>query len=161
MQSNQQTEQFKQTVLPHTPAMLRILKLTLGDEEAARDVLQEVLTRLWESRQKLSGVDNIRAYCLKSARNLALNHLERSRRFESIEQCREIEDAANPALTAELSSATALIDCLPVQQQTVLRMRTFADMEVDEISDSLGISQANVRQLLSRARRKLRELYNK
>ena len=59
-----------------------------------------------------------------------------------------------------LSLAERMISTLPASQQKVVRLRSHADCSVDEISTITGLTPANVRQLLSRARRRLKQFAN-
>jgi RNA polymerase sigma-70 factor (ECF subfamily) len=53
-----------------------------------------------------------------------------------------------------------LMSQLPPQQQEVMKLRTWGDCSLQEIAEITGMSHDNARTLLSRARRKLKELYN-
>ncbi|MDE6028214.1 MAG: sigma-70 family RNA polymerase sigma factor, partial [Muribaculaceae bacterium] len=52
-----------------------------------------------------------------------------------------------------------LIDALPDGQRRVIRLSSFGEFDVMEISDATGFTPGNVRQLLSRGRKRLRELF--
>ncbi len=54
-----------------------------------------------------------------------------------------------------------LMRSLPARQRKVLEMKICGDMENSEIALCLGLSEGNVRQLLSRGRKALRQLYLK
>ncbi len=54
-----------------------------------------------------------------------------------------------------------LIDSLPPGQRDVLRLSAFGGLDNSEIAEVTGMSESNVRQLLSRGRKRLRELFNK
>ena len=60
------------------------------------------------------------------------------------------EDRLLARETAELVAAA--IDALPLRQQQVIRLRDIEGWEADEVCESLGISAANQRVLLHRAR---------
>ncbi len=47
---------------------------------------------------------------------------------------------------------------LPDAQQNILKLRAYADLDNEEIAQTLGINNATVRQQLSRARKSLREM---
>ena len=49
-----------------------------------------------------------------------------------------------------------ILDTLPENQRKVIRMSGFGEFSVSEISQATGLTAGNVRQLLSRARRSLR-----
>ena len=51
-----------------------------------------------------------------------------------------------------------LIDTLPPGQRDAIRMSGFGGLDNSEIAEATGQTENNVRQLLSRGRRRLREL---
>jgi RNA polymerase sigma factor (sigma-70 family) len=55
----------------------------------------------------------------------------------------------------------AIIPQLPVMQQVIVRMHHMQEMETEDIASVLGISEAAVRMSVSRARKRLRDIYNK
>ena len=68
------------------------LRITLNSQEA-EDVVQDVVIRLWQMRERLDGIDSIEAYALRMTRNLAL---DRSRM--RVNQTESLEDITPPAV---------------------------------------------------------------
>ena len=58
-----------------------------------------------------------------------------------------------------VSLVLKLVDNLPTNQRDIIRMRDIADSPYDEIEEATGLSPANIRTLLSRARKKIKEQY--
>lgn len=50
---------------------------------------------------------------------------------------------------------------MPPAQKEILRLSIFEDLSAKEISEITGVSGTNVRQLLSRGRKKIKEIYSK
>ncbi len=87
------THSFDQLFMEmYAPVFLLISRLT-GDDESSRDIVSDVFLQLWEKRQSLAHVKDVKAYLYVSARNRALNHLRRIKLTEQHEQnaSREIE----------------------------------------------------------------------
>jgi len=57
-----------------------------------------------------------------------------------------------------LSQVMVMIEHLPPQQKTILEMRCIKDLSIEEIEKATGLTNINVRTLLSRARKKMREM---
>lgn len=152
--------EFNESVLPLQDLMYGVaLRIGMSREDAS-DMVQETLVKLWRARSSLEDSATLKAYCLRALRNECISHL-RSRR-EKI----PIDDlAATPmpeSLPAQYRDSRrrieSVIDSLPEGQRRVLRLSCFGEMEVSEIVEATGYSEANVRQLLSRGRKRLREL---
>ena len=61
----------------------------------------------------------------------------------------------------EVERVTQLIEQLPENQKRVLKLRGFGDCSMEEIEEITGFSAVNVRTLLSRARKIIKEQYIK
>lgn len=59
-----------------------------------------------------------------------------------------------------LSRIEALLEKLPANQRRVIVLTSIAGLSQDEITEATGISGGNVRVLLSRGRKKLKELFD-
>ena len=91
------------------------------------------------------GENTLLLICEEGEEEYDLSYLESSC-FDTVEQadiCQRIE---------------TLIDRLPANQREVLRMTAFERFDSRQISKATGQGEGNVRQLLSRGRRRLREL---
>lgn len=72
----------------------------------------------------------------------------------------ETNDADRLESADELRLLRTLLPQLPDNQRKAVELSAFSGCSNDEIAELTGESPANVRQLLSRGRRKLKELYN-
>lgn len=108
---NQET--FKTTVFIHKDRLFRFANRFLLDQDDAFDLVQEVLLKLWESRNELLKITNIEAYAMRMTKNLALNRLNREGvKIKYMAQLDEdIQKEKYPSLTREL--ILKLIDRLP------------------------------------------------
>ncbi|MCM1504021.1 MAG: sigma-70 family RNA polymerase sigma factor [Muribaculum sp.] len=162
------TVSFKQLVLPHSDAMYRTAFYVTHDRDDALDSVQESVADLWEHRDALEGVADIRAYVMTTVKHHALDLLRR-RPFagESIEDAGAAipDNSADTASRVEHSDTLAkvmdLTSSLSDNERRILLLRSQSDCSVDEIASVTGLKEDNVRQILSRARRKLKELYKK
>lgn len=137
------------------------LRMGITSEEAA-DIVQNTLLRLWRNRNGIPDDEiRARAYCMAALRNECVSSMRRSRETEPIETAVSIK-APPPNETTESRDTRRyierIIDTLPEGQQTVIRMSSFGQFSVAEISEATGQTPENVRQLLSRARKRLRQL---
>lgn len=158
--------QFKDDILPHYRLMWQAAYAVLGDREAAADAVQDCMVKLWDRRHLLGNVGNLRAYCVRVARNEALTSL-RDRRSPcvtadatGVEPVTEY-DRERVEYADAVSTVSRVIDSMPPSHAEVMRLSSFAGMSNSEISDVTGLSADNVRVILSRGRRKLKSLFEK
>jgi RNA polymerase sigma-70 factor (ECF subfamily) len=138
------------------------LALRTGDE--AEDATQQVFVNVLEAlpRYERRG-QPFRAWLFRIARNLAIDRLRERGRLE-LEEPSRLELLAEPS-GPDLRSldwlsdhdVLALIERLPLAQRQVLVLRYMLDLSTAEIADVLDRSQAAVRQLQSRALRRLED----
>ena len=131
----------------------------LGSAEDARDVVQDVLTKYYaESRE---GIDNEKAYLIKSVINHAINTKTRRRRtvqpdFWLPEPVATESADANIHLKDILSySLLVLLEKLNARERAVFILKESFDYAHDEIAGFLSITEEHSRKLLSRAKTKL------
>lgn len=158
---------FKQLILPHSDAMYRMAYYVTADRDDALDAVQESVASLWEHRSELSGVQDVRSYAVTTAKRHAITILRRrTNPTDSMDSATMVPDPdADTALKVEhsdaLSKVRSLMESLTPNEQQVIRLRSQAECSISEIASITGLKEDNVRQLMSRARRKLKELYSK
>lgn len=141
--------------------MYRTAFLLLRQEEDAADIVQETFVRLWENRQELAAVSNVKAYCLMAVRNRSMTLIKSRRVTEELSDMSGDSgmDSSQAVEYCETSlRVEAAINSLPENQRQAIRLSSFEQCSNEEIAELMGITNVNVRALLSRGRKRLREL---
>ena len=160
-------ESFKEAYLPYHPKLYRIAFAMLGNNADAEDILQETYLKLWNMREQLPGVRNAEAFAVTMTQNLCLDLLrspgadKHSVREENIAFASDMPPDGGYQQRNELELVKRLIEALPEQQKMILRLRGIEGLALEEIERITGLSAANVRTTLSRARKTIREQYNR
>lgn len=66
------TSEFKTQILPLKDNLFRAAFRITGNASQAREVVEEVMLWIWNEQFNLMVIDDLGAYCLMMARNLAL-----------------------------------------------------------------------------------------
>lgn len=145
--------------------MFRVAYRLVEDVCDAEDLVQEAYIKMWNKRQDLLLVDNPESYCIVILKNLCLDFIRAKARhsFQSIEDIQLAENVHDGSVLEqkdELNYIEAIMRRLPEQQQTVIKLRHFDNCSSEEIEQIMGLTSVNVRVLLSRARKKIKELFN-
>ena len=155
---------FKRLLLPHYRRMYATAMTILRNSDDASDAVQEAFTRLWEKRDDLPNIDNPEAYCVTTIRRICIDRIRRvTYPINEISEDTLLisDDSDEQADNREsIQLVTLLMNKLPEQQRQVLQLRAFNDCSFEEIESITGLTGVNVRTLLSRARRRIRELFN-
>ncbi|MGI6048541.1 MAG: RNA polymerase sigma factor [Petrimonas sp.] len=159
-------DEFKKRFLSFHSLIYRISYNILENRDDADDVSQEVYIKLWEQRNNLKNVRNDEAFVVTMTKNLSIDLLRNNyRKATSVIENKNIicEHREEERIDArdELSNLMKCMNALPQKQQEVIRLRHFADMSITEIAKTTGQTETNIRQLLSRARRTMKEKLNR
>lgn len=161
-------EHFKRKFLPFHPKLFRIACALVGNKADAEDILQDAYFKLWNKRDELPDLENPEAFCVTLVKNLCLDFLRSpraNRQEEEIEGVFTLATDSSPERELETKDKELqirqLINRLPENQRQVLRLRGIDDCSMDEIEQITGLSAVNIRVLLSRARKVIREQFEK
>ncbi len=159
---------FRNDLLPLKDKLFRLALRVLLDSGEAEDVVEDTLIRVWERRGELIGVGSIEAYCLTVCRNLALDRSEK-REAQNVSLDTIAYDAPDNACDAEASMEREekrkwvgrFFDQLPEKQRTIMQLRDVEGKSYKEVAEILGISEEQVKVNLFRARRAIKEKFDK
>lgn len=157
-------KQFKTDVLPLRNKLLNYARKLTDDPTDAEDAVQEIMLKLWSMRQKLDEYRSIEALAVTMTHHHCMDGW-RSKRPDalSLDQVQTSSPAASPEQLLEEKDTFNLIrrivDSLPPTQRTILEMKDIEEYETDEIAEITGCNPEAIRSNLSRARKKVRDIY--
>lgn len=134
-------------------------------KEVAEEIVSDVFIKLWQIREKLSGIENLRVYLYTIARNFSLNYITRNFKnpvisLESI----DIEFMASLTVPPDMGFSAEIvdqiriaIDNLPPQCKLIFQLVKEEEMKYKEVAAILNISPLTVRNQLAIAIRKISE----
>ncbi|MBU0982276.1 MAG: sigma-70 family RNA polymerase sigma factor [candidate division Zixibacteria bacterium] len=135
--------------------IFRFANRMLADPEDARDVCQEVFTRLYRALESGASVDNPRAWLFKAAANDCINRLRRQKRFGRIAERLTVE-SVGVGQPVDLDQQENLRIMRETIEQLPSRDRTLLVLYQDEISyaemaEIVGVNPNSVGKMLARA----------
>ena len=158
---------FKRRFLPYHQKLYRVAFRLMGNAQDAEDMVQETYLKLWKKREELPpDIGNMEAYCVTLTKNLCYDALRASRLEEDnrppeeLSVVHESDLFREVAARDEVNQVKRIIETLPKQQRQVIMMRDVNDCSMQEIEQATGLSAVNIRVLLSRTRKKIREQFN-
>ena len=159
-------EAFKERVLPAKDKLYRFAFKLVQNQDDAMDIVQDVLLKVWDDRDRMSEVSNMEAWCMRMVRNLSYDRLKSSysRKTDGMPETFDvIEKSSTPDTKTELNDAMtrihAFIEELPEKQKQVIHLRDVEGFSYKEIGDILEIDVNQVKVSLFRARKAVREKF--
>jgi RNA polymerase sigma-70 factor, ECF subfamily len=149
----------------HAETFTLALRLT-GNEEDARDVVQEAYIRAFRGIGRFRGDAQFSTWMYRITANCANTLLAKrtKHRHEVLDDADPIADdrpAIDPQLQADASALrsrlTEALEDLPPKLRQVVVLRDIYDLPHEDIAAELGISETAAKVRLHRARKKLRE----
>ena len=158
-----QASEFKQLFLPCHRKLFSVAYRLMGNAQAAEDMVQETFLNLWMQRDKIERIDNPEAYSITVLRRLFYDRM-RTRHLQEVDKdVGSLQVTSSQNISRQLEAADEyqrvrlLISHLPEPQGRIMLMRDVEDRSFEEISIETGLTEVNIRSILSRARKKIRE----
>jgi RNA polymerase sigma-70 factor (ECF subfamily) len=141
----------------HAPAVRRFIMFLGADAASADDIVAETFARAWTAPGPVRH-DTAKAYLFTIARNLHRRAARRASRHDELPA-----DLADQAISAErqaedrsdLEAVLRAMRLLPADDRAAILMRATDQMSYQEIARILGLSTANAKVRVHRARLKL------
>ncbi len=156
--------EFKELFLPFSKKLFAIAYSMVGNRQDAQDIVQQGYAKLWQGREKFSGVNSPEGYAVSVVKNLCWDAL-RKVRHNTVEldgSTAQLEADNNDPYSdakSDLHRVQSIIKTLPEAQQRVLLLHTVEELDYSEIEAVTGYSVVNIRAMVSRARRRIKELF--
>ena len=143
--------------------MLSLAERITGNSDDAADAVQDAFVKLWQQRGRYESASHAQGAGMTAVRNLSIDAARRNARCSdvSVEQAADvIEETTNEERTLAYQQVRLIIDKeLTPKQRTIIDLREMEGLEFDDIAARLDMTAANVRVELSRARKRVREIY--
>ncbi len=169
-----EAEAFYELVRPYERAVFLAAVAIVKNEADAEEVAQEAVLKAFKALGRFRQESKFSTWLIQIAINEAKMKLRKDRRhlYESIEQGQQSDDGdyiprdfadwreiPSQALERrELRDAlTKALESLPEKYRTILILRDVNHLSITETAQVLGLSEANVKTRLSRARLQMRD----
>jgi RNA polymerase sigma factor (sigma-70 family) len=155
---------FKDTFYKLRHKVYRYALQITGDSAYAEDVVQEVMIKAWDQREKWQTIENPEAWCMRVTRNHSIDTLRANRvvlERNDGDFNHAFENRSNGNLITDefdtVEQVRMIVMLLPEQRQAVLHLRDVEGKTYQEIADITGQSINLVKVNLHRAREFVRQ----
>lgn len=157
-------EQYKAVFSGMKDKLYRYALRFVKESEAAEDVVQDVMHKLWQKRNEVDEIDNLEAWLMVLTRNRSLDVIRKSKdNMVNIDEAFSVSDK-NPIPDKQLETTdliaqlNACLEKLPEKQRNVFHLREIEQMTYEEICSATGYHLDDVKVSLFRARKHIQRM---
>jgi RNA polymerase sigma-70 factor (ECF subfamily) len=162
---NGDSEATEQLFLKYGPRIYYVALRDLRSRSDAEDVRSETFLRVLNAihSRRVQTPEMLGSFVLGTARNIVLETLRsplRAARGRAIPDCSGPE--ANPILDEEITGAIeTVLGRLKPREREFLRLHYYEELPKDQIARRIGVDEARVRLIKSRALKSFRDIYQR
>ncbi len=161
------TEQYEALFYKMRDKLYRYALRFVKDSETAEDVVQDVMSKLWQKRQEADQIENIEAWLMVLTRNRSLDVLRKVKdNHVNVDEAYTISDK-EPIADQQMEHADLMsqlqhcLNQLPEKQRSIFHLREIEQMTYDEIALATGFGLDDVKVSLFRARKHIQRMLSK
>ncbi len=143
--------------------MLSLAERLTGNRDDAADAVQDAFVKLWQQRGRFESAHHAQGAGMMTVRTTSIDMARRNshRSVVPVEQAVEtVDEVTDNESSLAYQQVRKIIDNdLSRNQQMIIDMREMQGMEFEDIASRMNMTAANVRVELSRARKRVREIY--
>lgn len=165
---NSSTSEFDEIYQQYYTGIFRFVLGFVKSSDTAEDITQDLFIKIFENKQVLERVENLKSYLFTSAKNATLNYLKKASREEQIKSKLILHyDTKKASLEddlADIEYAKYLQECLgklSERNKVVFNLCRNESKSYGEVAQELGISQSAVKKHMIKSMKTLRSLIKK
>ena len=138
---------------------LRAVLVSVGDQDTARELVDEAFARAWASWRTVSRHPAPKAWVVRTALNTGISRWRRRRREVAVPDMARVTDppaCGGPSTSGVDPQIMAALMRLPGRQRQVVALRLILDLDTAATAAALGIAPGTVMAHLGRAMAALR-----
>ena len=164
---------WEQIVKTYTKRVYNVAYRYTGRFDTAEDLTQEIFLRIYQSLTSYKPeVGTLINWMLTVARNLCIDHLRQSRRYQKVAGSEELEvldfkfgTVADPVTTLRAQEKARMvragIDSLSPELREAILLRDMEELSYQEITQMLKIPEGTVKSRINRGRVELAKILKK
>lgn len=147
-------KEYNSCVDLYSDGAYRFVLKNLGNEEEAKDIIQDVFTKLWIKAETVN-FDKAKSYIFSAAYRTMLDHIKKHKPV-STETIKFHEPGHFDQYSDVKEVLSQLLQLLPEKQKTAITLRDYEGYSYAEIAEIMAVSEDQVKVNIFRARKFLK-----
>ncbi len=150
------TDEYNKAVDAFADGVYRFILKNLRDKDKAKDVVQDTFEKLWINVANVN-FQKAKSYIFTTAYHTMIDGIRKDKRMVNFEQADPSQNSTSRSYSDVGEILNKAIEKLPADQKSVLLLRDYEGYSYDEIAEITGLSEAQVKVYIYRARVFLKE----
>jgi RNA polymerase sigma-70 factor (ECF subfamily) len=160
--------EFNDLVLQYSRNLYGYAYRILRNQEEAEDAIQEVFIKLWNMGNKIDSYNSLEALAVTMTKNFCIDQIRKRKQFIRDDEVKQDQYSVDNSSPFELLNSKEsedilhqIIDQLPEIYNIAIRLKEIEGLSYEEIAARTDQNINTLRVTLSRARKMIREEFNK
>ncbi len=145
------TREFNQCVDTHADGLYRFILKNIKDEDAARDVVQDAYTKMWEKHENIDG-EKSKSYLFTAGYHTMIDYIRKRKRFFGADTELENLQSTDYGYSDLQEVLHDALETLNEVQKSVLLLRDYEGYSYKEIGEIVNLNESQVKVYIYRAR---------
>jgi len=153
-------DNFEEVYKTHYKMLRNAAENIIGDHDASHDIVQEVFVKLWNKKNEVSAILNIKAYLFRSVINSSLTYLENNKNKIKTDEFRIASQSSTDSklMAQELESKIQIaLNALPPKCKAIFALSRFEGLKNKEIAEHLNLSLKTVENQMGIALKRMKD----
>lgn len=144
-------EEYNRAVDTYADNLYRFVLKNLRDEHMSRDIIQDTFEKLWVKLEDVSAL-KVKTYLFTSAYHTMIDYIRKEKRYAGIDPA-DMNEGSHTGQYSDLGEVLErAVANLPEDQKAVVMLRDYEGYSYRDISEITGLSEAQVKVYIYRAR---------
>jgi len=148
--------EYNSCVSNYSDRVYRFILKNIGDEERARDIVQDSFFKMWEKSGEISS-EKAKSYLFTTAYHTMIDDIRRFRRTTGLDEAVSDRLTVSNAYNDLQQVLNLALAKLPEIQKAVITLRDYEGYSYEEIGKITGLNESQVKVYIYRARVSLKE----
>lgn len=145
------TAEYNTCVSKYADGAYRFILKNIGDQERARDIIQDSFAKMWERLKEISS-EKAKSYLFTTAYHTMIDDIRREKRTSRLEENHTGELSVNNQYSDLQEVLHQALNRLPEIQKAAITLRDYEGYSYEEIGQITGLSESQVKVYIYRAR---------